>query len=135
MPSVRRLCVTWTDGILSLLIVSAAITISWLNYRDGRYFEGWIWHVITFWPFILGLALLLHGGLLLRPWLSEKTERQWCQVWIRPALLLATWLCVAGVWKLNLFNVPGATSFLSGCLDAVRRLGRRAFQREDFTMS
>ncbi len=120
MPSVRRPWVTWTDGILVVLIVSANITISWLSYRDGRYFEGWIWHVISFWPFIVGLAILLHGGLLLRPWLRKKTERQCCQVWVRPALLLAAWLCVAGVWKLKLFNVPGVTSFLSGCLDAVR---------------
>jgi hypothetical protein len=117
MPSVRRPWITWTDGILSVLIVVSIMTMSWLSYRAGCYSETeWIWlsFILLMPPFLSGLFLLF------LPWIMLPSSIQWHQFWIRPALFVGIALCVSRLWSLNLFNEPGVSSFLSGCRDAVR---------------
>jgi|GEM_PF-2752325 len=105
------------DGILSVLIVVSIMIVSWLYYRAGCYFEiGWV-----FLTFVLCIPPFASAGfLLLLPWMMYPVATQWHQIWIRPALFAGIVLCVSWLWSLNLFNVPGVSSFLSGCLDAVR---------------
>lgn len=117
MLSVRRPWVTWTDSILALLIVAYIMTMSWLSYRAGCYSEiEWVFLTFVLWipPFAMA------GFLLLLPWMMHPRAIQWHQLWIRPALFAGIVLCVSWLWNLNLFNVPGVSSFVSGCLDAVR---------------
>ena len=117
MPSIRRPWVTWMDSILSVLIVVSIMTMSWLAYRAGC-FAGIGWFPPG--SFLLIPTFASAGFLLLLPWMVYPIASQWHQLWIRPALFAAIVLCVSWLWSLNLFNVPGVSSFVSGCLDAVR---------------
>ncbi|MES2594513.1 MAG: hypothetical protein V4662_04215 [Verrucomicrobiota bacterium] len=115
---------TWPPTVIMLTL--ALILRPWLNNTSATGRAG-----LILIPFGLGLLaltapyvgwtlILVLLALVLRTWLKRPDTAQWAQLWIRPILLAMIALAAVSIYKLQLVNLPGATPFVTGCMDSVR---------------
>ena len=114
----------WPPVVIMLalvLIVRPWLTDTSVSQRAGLLIAPFLLGLGTLAAPYAGLTLsLILLALILRAWLKSPATAQWAQLLIRPLLVSVVALAVVALHKQHLVNLPGATPFVTGCLQSIR---------------
>jgi hypothetical protein len=102
--------VSWTDFVLIAAALSLFYAWQWGCYQDGLT-GGTLGFLILF---LLPIIPIFGLVLLIRPWVDRPRDRRLHQLWIRPLLIVTSFLALWAIQRFSPYSDPEVTPCLRG---------------------